>query len=481
MVAGQRDQADADAPAVRVERRLGLRTVGGGGSEHGLDLLLRSWYTIRDAKDQGAAMNDASFLTAPGGGRNAAESKAADASLPWLDRYAPRVTGITGSPIDRSIGLVQQAPRDLVAFSIGAPAAEALPQAALAAAAAAAFDGDPVGALGYGPTEGEAVLRRALLAWLAEGGEAVAADELLVTAGGTQGLDLVCKLFVGAGDLVLAETPTYSNAIAIVAGYEGRILRCPMDGEGLMVERLPALVGDARPKLVYVNPTYQNPSGTTLSLERRHALLALAERWDAIVLEDDPYALLGFAGEPPPSLWSLDRARARVVAVRTFSKILAPGLRVGWVQAPAAILARMVAAKQGLDTCTGVLAQRLVAGFLAEGGMAAHLVRLRREYRQRRDAMVASLQRHFGNLAGVSWTEPEGGFFLWLTLPQGTDAERLFALSLQEGVAFIPGTAFRAPGEGAHELRLCFAHPTPDAIETGVRRLKRAYDRMKEA
>jgi 2-aminoadipate transaminase len=148
------------------------------------------------------------------------------------------------------------------------------------------------------------------------------------------------------------------------------------------------------------------------------------------------------------------------------------------VQAPAAILARMVAAKQGLDTCTGVLGQRMVAGFLAQGGMEAHLVRLRQEYRRRRDAMVEALRRHFGNLPGVSWTEPDGGFFLWLTLPRGADAERLFPLALDEGVAFIPGSAFRAAGEGANELRLCFAHPTPDAIETGIARLKRACDRL---
>ena len=423
-------------------------------------------------------MTDGSLATPPALQGNAGPGMAAEPLLPWLDRFAPRVAGIVGSPIDRSIGLLQSAPRDLVAFSIGAPAAEALPDRALAQAAAAALAADPVGALSYGPTEGEASLRTALLAWLDAAGGAVAEAELLVTAGGTQGLDLACKLFVGKGDLVVAETPTYSNAIAIIGGYEGRVLRCPVDAEGLMVERLPGLLDGARPKLVYVNPTFQNPSGTTLSLERRRALLQLAERWDALLLEDDPYALLGFGQPPPPSLWSLDSTRRRVVSVRTFSKILAPGLRVGWVQAPAAILARMVAAKQGLDTCTGVLGQRLVAAFLAQGLMGPHLERLSAEYRRRRDAMVEALRRHFGELAGVSWTEPDGGFFLWLTLPAATAVERLFPLALEEGVAFIPGSAFRAPGEGANELRLCFAHPTPAAIETGIARLKRAYDRL---
>ena len=422
-------------------------------------------------------MNDGSSVS-PLSREENSRGETADPAMPWLTHYAARVAGITGSPIDRSIGLVQRAPRDLVAFSIGAPAADALPQHALATAAAAALADDPVGALSYGPTEGEGALRGALLAWLTAGGDKVRDDELLITAGGTQGLDLACKLFVGPGDVVLAETPTYSNAIAIIGGYEGRVVRCPMDDDGLRVDLLPSLVGNARPKLIYANPTYQNPSGTTLSLQRRRELLALAERWDAILLEDDPYALLGFDGAAPPSLWSLDRARRRVVAVHTFSKILAPGLRVGWVQAPAAILARMVAAKQGIDTCTGVLGQRLVAGFLAAGGMEAHLVRLRHEYRRRRDAMVAALRHHFGNLPGVSWTEPDGGFFLWLTLPREVDAEHLFPLALDEGVAFIPGSAFRAAGEGANELRLCFAHPTPDAIETGIARLKRAYDRL---
>ncbi len=400
---------------------------------------------------------------------------------PSLAHYAARVAGITGSPIDRSIGLLQRQTRDVVPFAIGAPAAEALPTAALAALAESLFAADGAGALSYGPTEGEAALRTALLSDLAARGEAVADAELLVTAGGTQGLDLACKLFVGAGDLVVAETPTYSNAIAIIGGYEGRILRCPLDEDGMVVEALPGLVaaaGGVPPRLIYVVPTFQNPHGSTLSLARRQALFALAERWDALLLEDDPYGQLGFAGPPPSSLWSLDRQHRRVVAVHTFSKILAPGLRVGWVQAPAPVIARMVAAKQGLDTCSNLLGQRLVAGFLQQGLMAPHLGRLRDAYRQRRDAMLRALRRHFGDLAGVKWTEPAGGFFLWLTLPAGADSERLFEIALEEGVAFIPGSAFRAAGEGRRELRLCFAHPTPAAIDCGVRRLRVAYDRL---
>jgi 2-aminoadipate transaminase len=284
-------------------------------------------------------------------------------------RFAARASGITGSLIDSSIALLQRRQQPTISFAMGCPAAEAIPSRAIAELAADIL-GDPgTEALNYGPTEGEACLRRALLDFLAESGKAIAEDRVMITAGGTQGLDLVAKLFVDPGDLVIAEEPSYTNGTAIVTGYQGRILRCPMDDAGMQVERLPALIAAAgrTPKLAYVIPNSQNPGGTTMSLARRRLLLDLAAHHGFLILEDDPYGFLYFDRPPPESLLSLDRGRGRVIAVHTFSKIMSPGLRVGWIVAPPRVIERMIAAKQGLDTCTNPLGQRIIAGFLAAG------------------------------------------------------------------------------------------------------------------
>ena len=259
-------------------------------------------------------------------------------------------------------------------------------------------------ALNYGPTEGETDLRGAILEQQALLDGPRSGDEFLVTAGGTQGIDLVAKLFVDRGDLVIAELPTYANGVAIVTSYEGEVLRCPVDGDGMIVEAIPGLVRQAgrRPKLIYVIPNFQNPGGATLSLARRHRLLALAETCDALILEDDPYGLLHYDAPPPPSLYTLDGGRGRVIAVRSFSKILAPGLRAGWIMAPAAVIRAFVAARQGMDTCTNVLGQRMIAAYLRGGALAAHLARLRAAYRDRRDTMLAALDREFGNCRGCA-------------------------------------------------------------------------------
>jgi 2-aminoadipate transaminase len=401
------------------------------------------------------------------------------AAPPPLDptrAFAARAAGIPGSPIDRSIALLRAERADIVSFAIGAPAPAAIPAAALRAIAAELLADD--GALNYGPTEGEADLRAAILEQRALRDGPGGAGELLVTAGGTQGIDLVCKLFVDRGDLVIAESPTYTNGVAIATSYEGEVRRCPVDGDGMMVDKVPDIVrrADRRPKLFYVIPNFQNPGGATLSPARRERLLELAERYDALILEDDPYGLLHYDAPPPASLYALDGGRGRVIAVRSFSKILAPGLRAGWVMGAPAVIRAFVAARQGMDTCANVLGQRMIAAFLRTGALAAHLASLRTAYRARRDAMLAALDDQFGETAGVRWTRPGGGAFLWLTLPPGMSGDALAAAALAEGVACVPGSAFVGPDEPDNALRLCFTHPDVDAIIEGVRRLRRAYD-----
>jgi 2-aminoadipate transaminase len=390
--------------------------------------------------------------------------------------YAARARGITGSVIDSSTSLLADQRHDVVRLAMGSPAPEQIPSATfaelLAELAAVGHD-----AFDYGPTEGDHQLRGALRAFLANHGTPVSPEQLLITSGGMQGLDLVCKLFVGPGDLVAVESPTYTNGTATIAGYEGEMLEVPGDEDGMDVDALAELVRErgVPPKLIYTIPTFQNPSGATLSLARRKQLIELAAEWDAVVLEDDPYSLLRFEGEPLTGLRELGEGRARVIAVHTFSKILAPGLRVGWVIAEPDVVARMVDARQSMDTCTAPPMQRLVARFLADGLADAHLDGLSVAYRERKGAMQRALEEELGPL-GAQWTDPHGGFFLWLTLPEPIDTQALFPAALAEGVAYIPGPAFSISGRFVNALRLAFSAEPPHRAHEGVRRLHAAIE-----
>jgi 2-aminoadipate transaminase len=396
--------------------------------------------------------------------------------------FAARATGITGSVIDSSTSLLQAQTHDVVRLAMGSPAADAIPAEQFERLAAEVFARAGDGAFDYGPTEGEPGLRAQVLRLIADTEQRqVPPERLLITAGGMQGLDLACKLFVEAGDLVVVESPTYTNGSATITGYQGELLEAPVDGDGLVVAVLPDLVAAAgrTPKLIYTIPTFQNPSGTTLSLERREALVELAESWGALILEDDPYTPLRFEGEYLPTIEALAAGRVPVLGVRTFSKVLAPGLRVGWLTAEPEVIARMINAKQSMDTCTNVPLQRLVEAFLAEGLLPAHLERQRRVYRERRDAMTEALAAELEDIE-YRCTQPAGGLFLWLTLPEAIDTQDLFDAALAEGVAFIPGPAFSASGAFANALRLCFASSSPERIREGVRRLARVVRRRLE-
>lgn len=391
---------------------------------------------------------------------------------------AARASGLVGSIIDSSTSLLAAQTHDIVRFAMGSPAAEAVPSRALAEIAATALGPDAADAYDYAASEGDPPLREALLKTLEGTSDATTPDRLLITAGGMQGLDLGFKLFVDPGDLVVVESPTYTNGSSTALSYQAELLEAPVDDDGLIVEDLPGLVDRAgrTPKVIYTIPTFQNPSGTTMSLPRRQQLLDLANRWGTIVIDDDPYGLLRFEGEPLPTLRELAAGDPLVFSVRTFSKIIAPGLRVGWVDADPGLQQLLINAKQAMDTCTNLPAQRLVAQFLASGGLFTHLETQRAEYRRRKQVMQQSLAEHVGDIA--HWTDPEGGFFLWVTLTNGVSTQALFEVGLAEGVAFIPGPAFSAAGRFDDALRLCFASTPPERIREGVVRLRRAIDRL---
>jgi 2-aminoadipate transaminase len=392
---------------------------------------------------------------------------------------AARASGLVGSVIDSSTSLLHSQTHDVVRFAMGSPAAEAIPARLLSAVGATVLGPDSADAFDYAATEGDPPLRDALLEMLRGTTDETTADRLTVTAGGMQGLDLVCKLFVDPGDLVVVESPTYTNGSATALSYGAELLEVPVDEDGMVVDDLPELVRRAgrAPKAIYAIPTFQNPSGATLSLGRRHRLLELARGWGSVLIDDDPYGLLRFEGEDLPSLRELGGGDPLVFSVRTFSKTIAPGLRLGWVDAAPELQPLLINAKQAMDTCTNLPAQRLVTGFLAGGHLDEHLVTQRAEYLRRKRAMQDALAQHLGGLPGARWTDPHGGFFLWVTLP-GVDTQALFEVALAEGVAFIPGRAFSPSGRFPDALRLCFASTDPSRIAVGVARLRRAVETL---
>lgn len=390
---------------------------------------------------------------------------------------ADRASGLVGSVIDSSTSLLQSQTHDIVRFAMGSPAHEAIPTELLAEVGQEAIGAASPDAFDYAATEGDPALREALLEMLAGTTDATTAERLTITAGGMQGLDLACKLFVDPGDLVAVESPTYTNGSATALSYQAELLEVPVDREGMVVDEL-RRAGEQgrRPKVIYTIPTFQNPSGASMSLARRQELLELARSWGSVVIDDDPYGMLRFSGQELPSLHELADGDPLVFSVRTFSKIIAPGLRVGWVDTDPSLQPLLINAKQAMDTCTNLPMQRLVAAFLRAGHLEAHLAEQRRQYRRRKEAMQAALTEHFGGIA--RWTDPEGGFFLWVTFDPPVDTEALFPVALAEGVAYIPGNAFSPGGRFPDALRLCFASTPPERIAEGVRRLRVAVDRL---
>jgi 2-aminoadipate transaminase len=328
--------------------------------------------------------------------------------------------------------------------------------------------------LQYGPTEGFEALKEDIATVMAAESGRVDTGHILVTTGGQQAIDLVTKTYIDPGDTILAEGPAYAGALTTFASYQARVLHLPLDEQGLVVEELPRVLdllasGGRRPKFLYVVPNFSNPSGVTLPLERRHRLLEVAREHGLLLVEDNPYGLLRFQGELLPSLFSLDRGGGNVLYLGSFSKIISPGIRVGWVVAPPAIYQRLVLGKQAADLCSSPLNQLFVHGFVASGAWSDYVFGLRTLYRLRRDAMLAALSEEFP--AGSSWTVPEGGFFVWATLPEGVNTGDLLAKAIDENVAFVRGDAFFMDGQGANSMRLSFSAIPEARIQEGVRRL----------
>ena len=385
-----------------------------------------------------------------------------------MTQFAKRMDGITGSAIREIFKLLSRG--DIISFGGGNPSASSFPADDIRAIADDLLAHRGAQILQYGPTEGYAPLRAGIAEKvLPPKGVFVDESRVLPLTGSIQGMDLLCRVFVNPGDTVLVESPTFLGALQTLKIYEANIVAVPCDAEGVSVERLEELMKLHRPKLFYCIPTFQNPSGKTIGVERRKRIAKLAEKYDVIVAEDDPYCDLRYSGEPLPAIKSYDEA-GQVLLMNSFSKIISPGIRVGCITGAPDILRKLTIAKQGADTHTSNLSQAIVAEFLQRNMLPMQIARILPEYKRRLDAMLAAMDAHMP--AECEYTRPEGGLFVWGEI-KGLDMEALLLRATEEKkVAYIPGVHFFADREGVMgTFRLNFTGTAFENIEVGIKRL----------
>jgi len=395
---------------------------------------------------------------------------------PWTNRFAQRTKVIKSSVIRELLKLTQRP--EVISFAGGLPAPELFPIERFKEACQRVLVEKAACALQYGTTEGYAPLREMIAQNMARYGIVAAADNVLITSGSQQALDLIGKLLINPGDRVLVEAPTYLGALQAFDVYGAEYVSVPIDDDGLQTELLEEALRSG-PKFMYILPNFQNPGGVTLAEGRRHQLVLLAERYGIPIIEDDPYGQLRYEGEHLPPLIVVDRENLQrddgyrlgnVIYLSTFSKTLAPGLRLGWIVAPPEVITKLVQLKQGADLHTSTFAQVVAYEVARDGFLDEHVRKIRQVYRERRDAMLAALQEFFPPEG--TWTHPAGGLFLWVTLPEDIECKALFADALRQNVAFVPGDSFYATGdEGGRHMRLNFSNAPPEQIREGIRRL----------
>jgi DNA-binding transcriptional MocR family regulator len=389
---------------------------------------------------------------------------------PWVDSYAARARGMTASEI-RALFAVASRP-EVVSLAGGMPFVQALPLDALAETAARLVRERGAEVLQYGSGQGDVTLRGQILDVMSEVGINAHPDDVIVTTGSQMALDLVTRVFCDPGDVVLVEAPSYVGALGVFRAYECEIVHVPMDDEGLVPEALEEAVARVRSqgkrvKMIYTIPSFHNPAGVTQGAERRQRILEIAQRERVLVLEDDPYGLLGFEGAPPRAIRADDDQQ--VVYLGSFSKTIASGLRVGWAVAPHGVREKLVLAAESAVLCPSNYAQLTVSDYLATQPWREQVKVFRELYRERRDALLDSLEQLMP--AGTTWTVPQGGFYSWVTLPEGLDSKAMLPRAVAALVAYVPGTGFFVDGQGRESLRLSYCYPDPDRIREGVRRL----------
>ena len=393
--------------------------------------------------------------------------------LPWTEVFSLR-TRFAYDPLIRDM-MTLCAQKNVISFAAGVPAPDLYPLDEFRAVVDEVLAKHGRVLLQHCPTEGYPPLREWLAERMVERGARVSPRNILVLTGSQQGLDLVARLLLDPGDIVIAESPSYLGVLQVFQAAGVRLLTVPLDEQGMQVDVLEQILVRSRPKLIYTLPTFQNPTGVTLSLERRYQLLALAQRYQVPILEDDPYGELRYEGTPVPPLKALDRY-GHVLYLSTFSKMLFPGLRLGWLVAPEQVVGRLTMIKQFTDLHTNTLGQWALTEFCRRGLLDRHLESLREVYPRRRDVMGAALERYCP--PGTTWNRPEGGFYLWCHLPEGLQARELLSEAARRQVVFIVGEACHVDGGGQEWMRLNFTYHPEDLITEGVRRLGQAMEEL---
>src|ERR671910_671240 len=398
-----------------------------------------------------------------------------------IERYAGLFasrTRVMKSSAMRDLMAVTARP-EVISLAGGLPDTSSFPPETFAAVAQRIARESCAKALQYGPTEGLAETKDCIAEVMhADGGMKIDPDHLIVTTGGQQAIDLVTKTLIDPGDVIVAEAPTYPGAVPTFASYQADVVHVEMDNDGMRIDlleqTLDALAADGRrPKFLYTIPNFQNPGGVTMSLERRHRLVEIAHERELLVLEDNPYGLLRYEGEGAPTLHALDGG-VYTLYLGTFSKILSPGIRLGWIVAPPPVLEKINLGKQSTDLCTSTLSQLMAQAYFERGNWRDYVSSLVEVYRARRDTMLDALAEHFPPQA--EWTRPSGGLFVWATLPDFIDTTDLLARALRDNVAFVPGEAAFLDGRGRSSMRLNFSGCDEDGIREGVRRIGAVVD-----
>lgn len=387
---------------------------------------------------------------------------------PHTVRYAARTIGMTASEI-RALFAVASRP-EVVSLAGGMPHLAALPLDVIAAEVGQLVASDGLTALQYGSAQGIPELREQICELMALEGIQAHPDDVVVTVGSQMALDIVTRIFCDPGDVIIAEAPSYVGALGTFTAYQAKVVHVEMDAHGLVPEALRAALrteAGRRAKFLYTIPNFHNPAGVTLAIERRQEILEICEQFGLLVVEDNPYGLLGFRGQHYPALRSAEPEN--VVYLGSFSKTFAPGLRVGWALAPHGVREKLVLAAESAILCPPAFTQSVVSRYLATHDWMGQIKAYREAYRERCEAMLASLDHYLPD--GCTWTTPEGGFYVWVTVPEGMDTKAMLPRAITERVAYVPGTAFYADSFGSRQLRLSYCYPTPERIKEGVRRL----------
>jgi len=396
-------------------------------------------------------------------------------AAPWAHRYAQRTKTAKSSIIRELLKLTQRP--EVISFAGGLPAPEVFPVARFEKACHRVLQTQAAAALQYGPTEGYRPLREFIVGHMARYGILANVDNILITSGSQQALDLIAKLLINRGDRILVESPTYLGALQAFDLMGAEYVTVPIDDHGMQTCDMEEALRSG-PKFMYILPNFQNPGGVTLSRSRRDQLVALSDKYGIPIIEDDPYGQLRYEGEHITPLVVLDRTNlarddgyklGNVIYLSTFSKVLAPGLRVAWIVAPPDVITKLVQLKQCSDLHTSMFSQMVVHEVARDGFMDDHVKLIRATYRERRDAMLSALQDYFP--PEVSWTHPQGGLFLWVNLPPRVDSSQLLEAALRHNVAFVPGAPFFAAGDQGSHMRLNFSNAQPEQIREGIRRL----------